>query len=583
MAEYTNYKTLIHGDSYNSVQELWNQEINNSTVFQFGNTTTITYTYLQHLPSYYIPGVDEEALNGVFQPLSSQIDALNILLGNANNGYQSLYEDVANIVFSNVDNSFNADNVGALTFGGTLPSGDESGAPAYAFNPWTDSAGKKQGDVWIDRLNNNPFTTNFSQGATGFSILIHEIGHALGLEHPWAKTSSELSPHLGINELNNKYSIMVDLPLEYSHPDMYYRSEVDEGKYIYSLGLYDIAALQAIYGADTTTRAGHTTYKIGQGLQNANTPFIYTIWDGGGIDTIDTAGYADGVQIDLRQGHFSSIGKNGNPNGDRVVFDGGSYDAGNVAIAFHAVIENAVGTGENDIIIGNAWGNKLEGGGGDDFLYGSGFEYDGQEGFTDIDPNDANDPNRTKPVSDDDTFLGGEGNDYIYGGLGKDTADYSEDASGGGANRIIVSLDNNGDGIVIDGFGDTDTLHSVENIIGTSKADRFQLQGPAGRVIDGGLGEDRVLYSTSIVHDQNTDRVWGKEGSTYDTLENIKSVDTLAGRVLPQYSDDFRLDVGLGRPAYDYSGLHPGSDIEATITLSGGLRAYGATMYSGGP
>jgi serralysin len=66
--------------------------------------------------------------------------------------------------------------------------------------------------------------------------------------------------------------------------------------YAQSLMMYDIAALQHLYGADYTTNAGNTVYRwnpstgqesingIGQGAPGGNRIFM-TIWDGGGSDT----------------------------------------------------------------------------------------------------------------------------------------------------------------------------------------------------------------------------------------------------------------------------------------------------------
>ena len=67
--------------------------------------------------------------------------------------------------------------------------------------------------------------------------------------------------------------------------------------------LYDIAAAQYLYGANTGHAAGDDTYAWA-----ANARFIETIWDGGGTDTIDASSQTLRCVIDLEAGHFSSIG-----------------------------------------------------------------------------------------------------------------------------------------------------------------------------------------------------------------------------------------------------------------------------------
>lgn len=315
-----------------------------------------------------------------------------------------------NIVFSQVDNLTNADNVGALTFGqsdGTYEVGQPS-APAYTWGSFQNSEGQRQGDVWI--RSNDPKHVNPVPGSLGFVNIMHEISHALGLEHPFDDGNSS-APHLSTAEDNLQYTVM-----SYNnHPGMHY-DFLSNRDYHYSLQLYDIAALQEIYGRNYTTRHADTTYDLGHGLGGTGTdeatPFIYTIWDGGGTDKIDASGYHNyGVKIDLRQGEFSSIGDNGS----------GSVRAeNNVAIAFHSVIENAIGSDLDDIIIGNSWSNRLEGGSGDDWLYGDGIVYDGNEGFIEIDPDDILDPNQGIPIPiyQDDILIGGLGNDHLFAGAG---------------------------------------------------------------------------------------------------------------------------------------------------------------------
>ena len=69
-----------------------------------------------------------------------------------------------------------------------------------------------------------------------------------------------------------------------------------------TLMMYDIAALQDMYGANYTTNSGNTVYKwdpntgqefingVAQAAPGGNKIFM-TIWDGGGNDTYDFSNY----------------------------------------------------------------------------------------------------------------------------------------------------------------------------------------------------------------------------------------------------------------------------------------------------
>ncbi len=275
--------------------------------------------------------------------------------------------------------------------------------------------------------------------------IIHELGHALGLDHPFDDGNST-APHLPADEDNLQYTVMSYNP----HPGMHYDFST-ANNYHYSLQLYDIAALQEIYGRDYNTRKDATIYDLGHGLggtgTDQNKPFIYTIWDGGGIDAVDASGYQNyHVTIDLRQGAFSSIGDNGSHS---------ARAEENLAISFFTVIESAFGTDKDfsdsqghtgDILIGNAWNNELRGGKGDDALYGDGVVYgqvitpddarDDDAGFLGIDVNgdgslyidphrawtaaDGASPQYAKDLSGNDILYGDEGDDRLYGGNGDD-------------------------------------------------------------------------------------------------------------------------------------------------------------------
>lgn len=167
----------------------------------------------------------------------------------------------------------------------------------------------------------------------GYQAVLHEIGHTLGLAHPFEYSIPE-------DNYNNSPDVAV----------MNYPTR-DSGDYIFlenpstvTLRMFDIAALQYLYGANTAYHAGNTVYTF-TGVTD-----YPTVWDGGGVDTYSAATYGNAVLLDLRE----------DPNAVSVV--GGTVQW----TAFNANIENAVGSVKGDVIYGNKLNNQLTGGGGND-------------------------------------------------------------------------------------------------------------------------------------------------------------------------------------------------------------------------
>ena len=146
--------------------------------------------------------------------------------------------------------------------------------------------------------------------------------------------------------------------------------------------MYDIAALQYMYGANYSTNSTDTVYKwnpatgqetingVAQAAPGGNTIFM-TIWDGGGNDTYDFSNYTTNVSVNLQPGSWTTTSAAQLAN-----LGNGHIAIGNIANAYlynnnpASLIENAVGGSGNDTIIGNAANNKLTGGAGNDTLDG---------------------------------------------------------------------------------------------------------------------------------------------------------------------------------------------------------------------
>ena len=529
---------------------------------------TLTFSFISNQSDITISGdyltADEEYIN--FKPLQAkQIAAAEVVLHQATSydyTYSTFFGDIAKVNFQN-GHILNSELIIGSNDTQNTQFKDTEGNPKplvagyeYPWGPSVSWVEGRHGDIWLnedydpDEDGVPDGWEDIGIGSYGFTAIMHELAHALGLNHP---TDSVIN--------NMQYTIMSDQPLVGMNPS-------GSGNTIFPSGLQilDIAALQEIYGRNYDTRLGNTTYdKTGAfASTRPDEAFIYTIWDGNGIgDKIDASGYADPAIIDLRQGAFSSIGKNAL----------GAIAVDNVAIAYHAIIEDAKGTSAGDILIGNAWHNVLEGGAGDDRIFGDGLTldndplvgqiYDNDAGFG-ATPSDHDSQNPGLPAALDksgaDALLGGAGNDHLYGGAGNDILDggagldtvgYSKDAAGSG---ITVNLNASGDGTVTNGIGETDTLRSIENVTGTGLDDTFNLGSPAGRVIDGGEGHDRVIYtSPDMVEDARTGAVYDAHGLAEDHLSGIEFVSANIAFLLPDTSVNSPTFVPGGRVGSDYS------------------------------
>ena len=285
----------------------------------------------------------------------------------ASNALQA-WASVAAITFTQVADT--SSNVGDFRF--AFSSAVNNGIWGYCNYP--DNTSAAAGDVWV----NPTYATDvdWTNGSNNYSSLIHEIGHGLGLKHPGnynAGGGGTPGPYLTTALDYRNYTIMSYNNYKY----IYWNINQHQSFNVYPQTpmVYDIAAIQYLYGANNSYHTGDDTYRF-----DSLIPFYTTIWDVGGNDTIDVSNFTTNCTIDLTAGNYSSILYHNDASGSY------SYDGtNNLGIAFGVTIENATGGSGSDSITGNSANNTLIGNSGND------------------------------------TFIGGGGSDNIDGGSGIDT------------------------------------------------------------------------------------------------------------------------------------------------------------------
>ncbi|WP_156362442.1 M57 family metalloprotease [Sphingomonas sp. Leaf208] len=502
-----------------------------SVVGKIGTGAFVSYSFTTSVPTYLQGVYSSEALAS-FRVFSDAEKA-------ASRQALSAWAAVSGISFLEV-----AAGDGDLKFGNYNMQLMRPGSGGFAYYPDNGAGYDISSDVFIG-----------DGYATDQHILLHEIGHAIGLKHSFDGDTTLAT------DLDNYANTVMSYTPGGVSGDVLGQLDTDAIRYVYgdaSAKGRQVASWNWDAASVTLTQNGSEQSDTINGIGGSD--IIYGL---GGNDTILARG-----------GYNRAYGGDGDDtisgaNGTNY-FDGG---IGNDRLNGGDGDDTLVGGEGDDTLNAGKGVNYLDGGAGKDALYGG---------------------------TGNDVLIGGDGDDSLYGGGGIDRF-----YGGGGADTLNITVSGSLDGFVIDGGAGTDRayftfsdnqarslsasllhLSSIEALTINAGAgdDRIDVSGVASISISGGAGNDVIIAGTgtgSVSGGAGADFITAGSGFTFlyggadaDRFIFLSAADS-NNRTQDQL-EDFQIGVDL----LDITGFAP-SNVRIQASSGGGAFVY-ADSASGG-